>query len=839
MSRRTLHPFLLSIILLALPVGMVSLLPAGEKPGSGSVPGTAESELQQREAKLAASAARIQEGRALAKQGKANEALACFEEARRNLPDAPATAQVRDEAAQAFAETGTAEARRLAAEGRYAEAKALLERVLAPEMRPDHKQARVLQEQIADPDRYPPAASPEQAAKVAQVEATLRKAESSFLLADYDNAAKAYDEVLTIDPYNTAARAGLERVEGAIIDSLEPAYNQTRATMLRQVAEKWETENPEFRNKLAAEALGQAGTGEEIATRNRALALDRKMRAMQIPRVRLEGSSLEDAVNYLTSLSRTADTSEPNPSQRGISILLQLGPDTDELTKKALSTPINLQLDNVPLRTVLDYVAQQAGLGVRVESYAVLLVPPGDADKSLFTRTYNVPPDFISSVPVDAGGGGGAAVDPFANPAAAAGGGGGLSLKRMSPKDFLSQSGISFPTSSFAVFDARTSTVTMRNTSTNHELLESMVDKARASLTPQVSIEARMIEVSENNMKELGFDWLVGAFSMSHGIYGSGAGSDLTSGGALPTVNPATGQPVGSYSLTSGNRSGSTAVTEASLDRLLDVQDASKLGGSTLRAPAALSMAGVLTQPDFQVLLRALAQKKGKAFLSSPNVVTRSGTPARIEIIREFIYPTEYDPPELPNSVGNNYDPNIPPDQQDQGGGQLGFPVTPATPTAFEMRPLGTILEAEPVVSPDGSVIEMNFNLSHVEFSGFVNYGQPITTPIVNALGQPDLITLTDNRIFQPVFEIRHLKTSTSVYDGQTIVVGGFSSENRTLVDDKTPLLGDLPLLGRFFKSNVESSDRRILLFLMTVSSLDASGSPVRSQPHATAATPR
>lgn len=46
-------------------------------------------------------------------------------------------------------------------------------------------------------------------------------------------------------------------------------------------------------------------------------------------------------------------------------------------------------------------------------------------------------------------------------------------------------------------------------------------------------------------------------------------------------------------------------------------------------------------------MIRALNQKKGVDLLSSPRVTTKSGNKAQIEIIREFRYPTEFDPPQL------------------------------------------------------------------------------------------------------------------------------------------------------------------------------------------------
>ena len=48
------------------------------------------------------------------------------------------------------------------------------------------------------------------------------------------------------------------------------------------------------------------------------------------------------------------------------------------------------------------------------------------------------------------------------------------------------------------------------------------------------------------------------------------------------------------------------------------------------------------------MIMRGLAQKKGADIMTAPSVLARSGEKATIEVIREFIYPTEYEPPELP-----------------------------------------------------------------------------------------------------------------------------------------------------------------------------------------------
>jgi general secretion pathway protein D len=58
--------------------------------------------------------------------------------------------------------------------------------------------------------------------------------------------------------------------------------------------------------------------------------------------------------------------------------------------------------------------------------------------------------------------------------------------------------------------------------------------------------------------------------------------------------------------------------------------------------------------------------------------------------------------------------------------------------------------------------------------------------------------------INQPVFSTRQVTTSVSVYDGQTVVIGGLVREDVQKTEDKTPSIGDIPLVGRLFRTNVD-----------------------------------
>jgi general secretion pathway protein D len=71
-----------------------------------------------------------------------------------------------------------------------------------------------------------------------------------------------------------------------------------------------------------------------------------------------------------------------------------------------------------------------------------------------------------------------------------------------------------------------------------------------------------------------------------------------------------------------------------------------------LLAPGIFGLSGVFTDPQFQVVIRALNQKKGVDLLSAPRVTTKSGQRRIIEIVREFRYPTQFEPPDVPDIRG-------------------------------------------------------------------------------------------------------------------------------------------------------------------------------------------
>jgi general secretion pathway protein D len=655
---------------------------------------------------------------------------------------------------------------------------------------------------MVDSTSYNRTETPQSIANIERVKELLANAQGLYGSGRFDAAFKAYEEVLNIDPQNASARHGMDEVNKQRSDYASTAYNERRAEMLGQVAKAWELPVPKF-DTGASTIVEQS----PIEVKNTG-AISRKLQEIRIPQLTLSDESVRDAVEKLQKKSRSLDNSETDPAKKGVNIVLKLDP-----TKEAVDggTKINLSLNDLPLGEALKYVASAANLKVKIEPYAVAIVPLTEATETLISKEYKVPPGFITT----------SSASPASAPAPGAPG---LpqTTGKAGAKEFLESQGVTFPVGASATYLASSSKLLVKNTQANLDLIDSLVEVSLATPPSQIEIEARFLEVSQNNLQELGFDWLLGAFNLAggSGVYGGGGtvGNQLSAPGTWPFIQ--TTQPVGPVgnitgdgtgNLTAGNRTGSAAVKANALDGLLFPTSAGPAAG-------VLALAGIFTNPQFQVVLRAINQQKGIDLVSAPKVTVTSGRKATINICRKFPYPRSYSPPQIP---------------QTQGGGLA--PATPATPTDFETRNVGVQLEVEPTVGPDGYTIELSLSPQITEFQGFVNYGTPIFASAPRYIGvgtngvrgDTAQIPLTDNTINQPVFSVRQVDTQVTLYDGQTVVLGGLMREDVQKVQDKTPILGDIPIAGALFRSSANQRIKRNLLIFVSAGLLDPAGQPL------------
>jgi general secretion pathway protein D len=788
------------------------LQPAIAGSGGMGASGLAEREIARRMGRVQDAKLAIEQGDKLFAEGDTEAALSQYRSAWDALPASSITQEWSDYAKAKFADCSVVLARERAKNGRYREARELLDGALAAV--PGHKRATEFGRQLDDPDRWPVALTPEHVVKVQEVERGLLMGRSNYELGNYDLAREDYLDVLRKDPYNSAARRGMERAEQKRAEYYESARDHMRARMLNDVNAAWEETVP-------VSSIQVDATGGPVE-KSRSAYITEKLNKIRFPQVQFSGASLEEAIEFLRIKSKDLDP-DPDPSRRGVNIILNAG-------DVPVTTTITIDLTDVPMADALKYITELAGMKYKVEPIAVVVVPMTQVGTEMYQRVFRVPPDFLTGTG-DAGGGPAPSNDPFAPQAA---GGGTQLTARKTAIEVLRDQGITFADGATAVFNKATSQLIVRNTQPMLDLVETYVDSIINQQPKQIYITTKFVEVTQKNTNELGFDWLLGGFNLpgSNGVFGSGGTAGNNAAGPIDSVDfpftypgGAAAIPVGQNPMSRGMRFGGSAIDADSIDGLLSTSQA-----ISSISPGIAAFSGVFTDPQFQVVIRALNQRKGVDLMSAPSVTTKSGQRANVEVIREFLYPTEFDPPEIPQqfgALGGGGGGGLLGGLGGGGGGGGGFPVTPTTPTNFEMRPVGVRLEVDPVLGGDNYTIDLNLAPEVTEFEGFINYGSPIQTAGTDALGRSSPVILTPNIINQPVFSSRKVTTSVTIWDGQTVAMGGLIREDVQNVEDKIPVLGDIPLLGRLFKTKAEDHFKRNLMVFVTAKVIDPAGQGV------------
>lgn len=807
----------------------------------------AQQEAIRRQADVAKSDELLMKGRKAYAEGDYEAAVQNYREALSLLPFGTSTTTRRQVINDHLADGSVALTQRYRRTGKYEEARELLTEVEKND--PGNAAARKGLEFLDDPIRTNPALTYEHTKNVDKVRRLLYKGEGFYDLGLYDKAEEEFKNVIRIDPYNKAARRWMERCAAIKSDYYRAAYDQTRAKMLMEIDRAWELAVPPLGlGPITTGVTTQDGIGERTITA--------KLNQIVLPELRLNNSTVEEAVEFLRLRSIELDNTTLDESSKGINFVVRTpqvvdegggAADTGSLEEEAglgfaaVADPNatlikKLDLKNVPLRVALQYICDAAKLRFKVDEFAVTLLPVGDgADADIVQRRWTVPPTFETFITTsgDSGGESGANDDPFATGATL----GGAGIKpREDITTLLKKNGVSFGPDASASFLTSSSTLIVRNTPTNLELIDGIVKAAENATPRQIRVTTKFVEVSQENGEELGFDWIATPFGFGSNYFLGGgtvgSGSSRTNADFIGTVDrvqipgiPASPQQNVSNIITAGNRSGAAAVTQNSIDAILN--NPQRTATATSVAPGILSLTGLFSSGQVQVIMRGLSQKRGADIMTAPSIVALPGQNATIQIIREFIYPTEYEPPELPNQVGTTGGVG---GLGGVGGGGGGFPVTPATPSAFDTKNTGVTLEVEAQIDGNDSIIDLRFTPQIIEFEGFINYGSPITSPASDALGNPVQIVITENRIEMPVFSVRTVQTGLNIYDGYTVAVGGLMREDVQSVEDKVPILGDLPFIGRLFQTKAQNHIKSNLIVFVTAEIIDATGRRVNGQ---------
>jgi general secretion pathway protein D len=133
----------------------------------------------------------------------------------------------------------------------------------------------------------------------------------------------------------------------------------------------------------------------------------------------------------------------------------------------------------------------------------------------------------------------------------------------------------------------------------------------------------------------------------------------------------------------------------------------------------------------------------------------------------------------------------------------------------------GPILDVVPYVLSDGYTINLALIPSMTDFNG---YDTPPNIPSVT--GNLNVVQLP---VILPNFTVRQVVTTVNVWDNQTVVLGGLISSSVQSTKDKIPVIGDLPMLGRFFRSQSKTAVKKNLMVFVTATIVDPAGNRVHS----------
>ena len=555
-----------------------------------------------------------------------------------------------------------------------------------------------------------------------------------------------------------------------------------------------------------------------------------------------------------------------------------VAPTAPPVDLRTVTITLNPGFRDIRLADVLDAIVKVADQPIRytIEDYAVYFSPRPAEPERLYTKIFKVDPntfvqglesvtalDFGDLGSDGSGGGGGGGGRGGGGGGRGGGGGGGsgggsgeeegfLTIPRVSVagarrsggaggQGGISASGVSFVTRTnqtamlnqmvisyftsagvvltppkAVFFNDRGGTLMVNASLRDLEIIQTAVEALNVA-PPQVTIEARFTEISQDDSRGLGFDWYLGNTLLNNGTIGVQPGTAPSYVGTPSAANPTPGgifpgpSPLANQGLFSPG-----TFFQSPTDNLLTPPTALRHAvGASGTLPPMATVSGILTDPQFRVVIRALEQRRGVDLLSAPKVTTLSGRQAQISILDLVTVVSGVDLSQNQQSQQNAF-----------GTGGAGVVGSTIAFTTLSL-PFGPVLDVIPYVSADGYSIQMTIIPTITEFLGYDDPGAFV--PQAQSVGGSSIGLPLSAVLPLPKLRVRQVTTSCNVWDGQTVVLGGLIAENITKIKDKVPVLGDLPFVGRLFRSESSASNKKNLVIFVTPTIIDPAGNRLHS----------
>ena len=351
-------------------------------------------------------------------------------------------------------------------------------------------------------------------------------------------------------------------------------------------------------------------------------------------------------------------------------------------------------------------------------------------------------------------------------------------------------------------YDKRSSRLRVRNTLDNLRRMDELIRQLDAIETPLVMVEIKGIEISETDLQELGFDWSMAML-----------GSNMNSDGTRVDDNK-NGWAFGQGASRSLNIRANNANVNGAVVNNWNIFPA--LFGSRYPFGSDLPL-------NISLTVNALSRNEHAETLSAPKLMTSNGTRAEVKMVKAYYFPTDWETYEI---------------EEDDGT----YTITPPVPSFDEEEDVGVIFDVTPRVNSDNYTINLKVNPQISQYLGKDSYQIQVTgytrqlttvreTIEGNLVVRQEWVNTPQNIIFDvwmPMISRRNLSVNVNVYDGETVVLGGMVDNTTISRVDKWPILGDLPLVGRFFQSHVEDVERKSLLVFVTARLVNNDGIPIR-----------
>ena len=630
------------------------------------------------------------------------------------------------------------------------------------------------------------------------VRSGLEEAQALRETGQLQKAEERYEDVLQADPFNQVATEGIKKIyqeRGLVAEKARDLSNLERR---REVREAWNNIYP----KSSSVAGGIEVTG--ALTASPSYVLEQKMQKTVIPQVDFSGADLETIRRALISLSRTYDS---DAGKGGVNFVVS----TDVTNPQ----PVTLKLRQTTLAEVVRYIAQIAGVKARITDIGVTFGPLVEKRPELNSQNFTVSPSFFKGGEDKEQGVTGGAL----RGAASAGAVGGTDAPAgQNEQKKLMALGVQFPLGAYAVYNQKTSQLKVVNNQEMLDMIGQLISAAEEQ-TLLIQVGVRLVEINQLDLDSITVNSTLGGSGINL-LSPVPVGLDSTSNGNTPAASQQRGvnaqlnqiQGVGllpNNTLQSFLQQGVLAGTNQTTSYSLNTMD---LGGT------------ILNGMQFRTLITAVSQKNSANVLANPSIILKRGQKGVIEVTQEFKYVKEYSDPQSSirtiqpaGGIGGN--------NQSVPGPETVIGSFPSQ--ISDAVPIGVKMGVKPDVTGDNSRVLLELEPSFVDFEGFINYGTQINSAYTLTYFN-QVVTIITNNIQQPVFIRRDLTLpAVEVTDGYTLLLGGLLREDIQKIDEKVPIIGDIPIFGRAFQGKTEQAIKKNTLIFVTPRILDVSGQPL------------